>query len=602
MIKKLNFSVTLVLIFIGLVEAQSQVYIRVNQIGYKPEERKVAIAFSHEDAGNMQYEIVGKENKEKVWGPKKIKKDVGTWGNFAHHYQLDFSNFKKPGLYRIKITGKNWLSQPFRIGKDAYNGYNEEVIGYIQQQRCGYNPFFDEVCHPRDGRTVYGPMPDSTFIDVTGGWHDAGDHLQYLLTSGNSVCRMLFTYRENKGKFKDRVDKFGHKVKNGIPDILDEARWGLNWMLKMHPKPDQLFHQIADDRDHIGFKVPFKDSADYGWGKGSYRVVYYANGKSQGLKEYQNTSDGIANLAGRYAAAMAMAYDIWKNDLNNEIFAKKCLKAGQEVYEMGLEKPGCQEGTPCRAPYRYYEDSWADDMEWGAAELYKVTGNEDYLDKAKVFARLINTTSWMGLDTARHYEYYPFMNMGHYALHQVVDESFQDTLEQYYRENIQGVAERARQNPYNIGIPFIWCSNNLCAAFVNQCLLYEKMTGDDQFHELMQAHRDWLLGRNPWGVSQFVGIPEYGRYPHYPHTAVTEYSDRLIVGGLNDGPVYASIYNSLKGIRLSREDRYAKFQSDIVVYHDDIWDYSTNEPTLDGSAETLYFLSFFSIKRKWDRE
>jgi len=591
---KISSIIIFVIILFNGVQAQSEIYIRVNQIGYKKNERKVAIAFSNSPAKGHTYEIIDTQNEKAVWGPGKIEKNIGGWGNFDYHYKLDFSDFEKNGLFRIKISGTDWRSQPFRIGENAYDGYTQDVIGYLQQQRCGYNPFFDEVCHPRDGRTVYGPMPDSTFIDVTGGWHDAGDHLQYLLTSGNSVCRMLFTYRENKGKFKDEVDRLGHKVKNGIPDILDEAKWGLDWMLKMHPKPDQLFHQIADDRDHIGFKVPFLDSADYGWGKGSYRVVYFANGKPQGLKQYQNTSDGLANLAGRYAAAMAMAYDIWKNDLDNELFAERCLQAGKEVYEMGLDKPGCQEGTPCRAPYRYYESSWADDMEWGAAELFKVTEDEKYLKQSKKFARLINTTSWMGQDTARHYEYYPFTNIGHYALWQVADEEFQDTLANYYRVNIQGVQERAQNNPYNIGIPFIWCSNNLAAAFVTQCVLYEKMTGDTKFHALMQAHRDWLLGRNPWGVSQIVGVPEYGRYPNYPHTAVTEYSDRLIVGGLNDGPVYASIYESLKGINLRNKDKYARFQSDIVVYHDDIGDYSTNEPTLDGSAETLFFLTHFT--------
>ncbi len=571
-----------------------EIFIRVNQIGYLPGERKVAMAFSEKSAQKYQFELIDARSGEKQWGPAEISPNVGAWGNFEYHHYLDFSTFEQPGMYRIRIVGKQWQSQPFHVGAKAYQDYHEDVVTYMQQQRCGYNPFFDETCHRQDGRTVYGPMPDSTFIDASGGWHDAGDHLRYMLTSGNSICRLLFSYRENKGKFQDKVDALGHPQSNDIPDVLDEAKWGLDWLLKMHPKPEQLFHQVADDRDHIGFKLPYLDSADYGWGPGGYRVVYYANGKPQGLKKYQNTSTGIANLAGRYAAAMAMACDIWKNDLKDPLFAERCLQAGVEVYHMGLDKPGCQEGTPCLAPYRYYESTWADDMEWGAAELYKVTGEEKYRQQAKKFARLINTTSWMGADTARHYEYYPFMNMGHYALFEIAAEDWQDTLIHYYRENIAGVQKRAQQNPYGIGMPFIWCSNNLCAAFVTHCLLYEKMTGDRQYHALMQAHRDWLLGRNPWGISQFVGIPEYGNYPHYPHTAVTEHTDRLITGGLNDGPVYTSIYNSLKGIRLSQKDKYAPFQSDIVVYHDDIGDYSTNEPTLDGTAETHYFLSFFA--------
>jgi hypothetical protein len=69
---------------------------------------------------------------------------------------------------------------------------------------------------------------------------------------------------------------------------------------------------------------------------------------------------------------------------------------------------------------------------------------------------------------------------------------------------------------------------------------------------------------------------------------------KRITGGLNDGPVYASIYRSLKGIQLTRDDPFVDFQSDLVVYHDDIGDYSTNEPTLDGTAEALFWLAYFS--------
>jgi len=227
--------------------------------------------------------------------------------------------------------------------------------------------------------------------------------------------------------------------------------------------------------------------------------------------------------------------------------------------------------------------------------LFKVTQEGRYLEDAKKFARQIGATSWMGADSARHYEQYPFMNLGHYALFPLVDKAYQDTLAGYYRTGIEAVWQRAEKNPYAIGVPFIWCSNNLVAALVMQCLLYEKMTGDSRYHSLALANRDWLLGKNPWGVSQFVGIPQKGgNTPRYPHSVVAAETGREITGGMNDGPVYASIFNSLKGIKLTREDKYAAFQSSLAVYHDDLWDYSSNEPTLDGTAETHFFLAFFA--------
>lgn len=600
--KKLNLLILYSFIVFSLCYAEnlnSRIFIRVNQVGYLPAEQKIAIVFSNEDLEKYKFEIVDLENGSKVLRNKELGKNLGGFGNFENHYPVNFTEFKKSGRYKIKISGTNFESLPFSIGEDIYNKYPDLILHYIRQQRCGYNPFLDEVCHKRDGRTMYGPMPDSTYIDVSGGWHDAGDYLRYLLTSGNTVCRLLFTYRENKGKFSDKYNALGQPFPNDIPDILDEAKWGLDWMFKMHPESDQLFHQVADDRDHIGFKLPYEDTADYGWGPGSYRVVYYATGEPQGLYEYKSTSTGVANIAGRYAAAMAMAYEVWKSDLNDPIYAEKCLKAAKEVYEMGLLKPGCQEGTPCLAPYRYYENTWADDMEWGAAELYRVTGEERYLDDAKKFAETIGTNSWMGLDTAKHYEYYPFTNIGHYALFDLVDEDFQKVLIGYYKDGIEKIKERAEQNPYRIGIPFIWCSNNLAAAFVTQCILYEKMSGDKQYNSLMQSHRDWLLGKNPWGVTQFIGIPESGGVtPQHPHSAIPDATGRQIIGGMNDGPIYTSIYNQLIGIHLTKEDELAEFQSGYIVYHDDIGDYSTNEPTLDGTAEAAYFFSCFSLMKQ----
>ncbi len=570
----------------------SNTFIRVNQVGYLLEDGKQAIAFSTSDLAGKKFQVVTAEKGKRASKRLKIPASSGTYGDFGFHHILDFSSIDKPGRYKIQIRGTKIESLPINIGNDVYAEAHEITLDYIRQQRCGYNPFYNEVCHKRDGKSAYGPMPDGTYVDVSGGWHDAGDHLRYLLTSSNTVCRMLMAYRENPTVFDDEHNALGQIGSNGIPDILDESRWGLEWMLRMHPETDQLFHQVADDRDHIGFKMPFLDSADYDWGKGSYRTAYFATGEPQGLGKHQNTSTGLANLAGRYAVAMSMASQIWGTELEDPAFAMTCLKAGKEVYAMGLKQPGCQEGTPNRAPYRYHEVTWTDDMEWGAAELYRVTGEDQYLADAKRFARQTGPDPWMGADTARHYEFYPFMNMGHYSLFDQVDASFQDTLIAFYRRSIEAVSQRAGSFAYGFGTPFIWCSNNLASAFVNQCMLYEKMSGDRSYHQLMLNHRDWLLGRNPWGVSQFVGIPSSGGVtPLYPHAAATLDWHEPINGGLNDGPVYGAIYRQLKGIKLSKPDELAPFQSSWVVFHDDVWDYSTNEPTLDGTAEALFFLA-----------
>ena len=261
---------------------------------------------------------------------------------------------------------------------------------------------------------------------------------------------------------------------------------------------------------------------------------------------------------------------------------------------MGRQQPGCQEGVPCISPYRYMERTLADDMEWGAAVLYAVTHDIAYLSDAKRFARLINTTSWMGKDTSGHYEMYPFMNLGHYALWKVADKKLKDTLAGYYRDGIKGVWQKASANAFEMGVPFIWCSFNLVVDFTTQCILYKKMTNDASYDHLQLACRDWLLGKNPWGVSAFVGVPAHGNSPQHPHNTVAWTTGRQITGALNDGPVFGRIFTSLSGVSLSRPDQYAAFQSALVVYHDDAADYATNEPIMDGTAGAAFFMAWYA--------
>jgi endoglucanase len=86
-------------------------------------------------------------------------------------------------------------SPTFRIAASVYAELPDQLLEFMRQQRCGYNPWVDAVCHPFDGRTVDGPMPAGSYVDARGGWHDAGDQLKYLLTSSNATAQMLLAYQ-----------------------------------------------------------------------------------------------------------------------------------------------------------------------------------------------------------------------------------------------------------------------------------------------------------------------------------------------------------------------------------------------------------------------
>jgi hypothetical protein len=549
------------------VRADAAIHVRVNQLGFRPRDPKLAVVFGR--ATLPERCVIVDTATRQIAYEADAHGVPGRWGGFEHHAEADFSAFTKPGHYIVRAGASE--SRPFDIGDDVFAPLPDHLLEFMRQQRCGYNPWLDAVCHPFDGRTAYGPRPAGTYLNATGGWHDAGDQLKYLLTSSNATAQMLVA----------------HQLGAASPALLDEARWGLDWMLKLHPAPDELYHQVADDRDHIGWRLPQNEKADYGWGPGSYRVIYFADGEPQGLREFKSESNGVANLAGRYAAAMALGYQIWKDDARWSGYAAALLRAGKEVYALGKAKEGVQQGNSYGAPYRYEETTWADDMEWGAAELLRATGEHRYLDDARRYARLAASDSWMGLEQTKHYQFYPFMNLGHFRLYDLVDPGFRRTLAGYYAAGIERAVRAGEQNPYGVGVPFIWCSNNLVVALATQSLLYERMTGDARYHAFAIRQRDWLLGRNPWGVSMFTGIPANGVYPKDVHSAANAILKRPVTGGLVDGPVYRRIFESLKGVGITEPDPLAAFQDDRAVYHDDIKDYSTNEPTMDGTASAI---------------
>ncbi|MBI5858936.1 MAG: glycoside hydrolase family 9 protein [Sphingobacteriales bacterium] len=570
-----------------------QSWIRINQLGYSPGGVKVAVWCSKEEAGVSNWELIETRTNKIVYQGTPGKA-FGAYGPFKQTYRLNFSSFKKPGRYYLQAGAAK--SPEFEIGNDVYNGAADFCLRYMRQQRSGFNPFLKDSCHTHDGYVLYGEkagIKDSTYIDVVGGWHDASDYLQYASTSANATYHLLAAYRDFPTVFKDEKLANGLDGKNGMADVLDEAKWGLDWLLKMHPRDDWMFNQVGDDRDHMGMRIPKEDTNFYG--KGLERSVYFLSGEPQQRGKFMNATTGTSSTAGKFASAFGLGYFIFNEDSNySNLLRSKTLTA----YSFAHDKIGVSQTASVRSPYIYAEDNWADDMELATIFASLAFGdkfdsfNNDLLQLSiELFAPMEKITPWLGSDTAKHYQWYPFINVGHYELAKQLKGKQKDTIIGYYKEGIQRVWNKAKQNAFYRGIPFIWCSNNLTTSFAIQCYWYKQLTGDKTFDELEQSSFDWLFGCNPWGTSMVYGLPSWGDTPVDPHSAFTHLKNYPIDGGLVDGPVYGSIYKNLIGIKLYQPDEYAVFQSDLAVYHDDYGDYSTNEPTMDGTASLIYLLA-----------
>jgi len=564
--------------------------IRVNQLGYPPGAPKVAVLCSLAPLELRHFVVTDSRGKDILERPAVLAKPFGPC---AVNYRLDFSSIRTPGEYRVAAGGV--ISPTIRIGASAYAGAADTLLYYMREQRSGFNPLFKTVVHTRDGIVVDDSARPGKFVPVTGGWADASDYLQYVMTSANATFVMLMAYRDHPASFADRFDSRGLPESNGIPDILDEARHGLAWLVRMFPSDSEMYNQLGDDRDHTYWDIPPNDSADYGWGKGKERPVYPCTGKPQGLFKYKNRSDGLASTAGKYASAFALAASIYGK--RDSTFAAKLHQRAVAAYAVGKKSPGVCQGAPGRAPYYYEEDNWVDDMELAAAELYALTHDRTYLRDALEYASREPVTPWMGSDTAKHYQWFPWHNNGHHEIWRNASLADRKIVAEYYRKGLAAVVSRA-DNGFRIGIPFIWCSNNLMASFATQAYLYRRMTGDNQFREYEQAALDWLFGTNPWGVSMVIGLPHDGVFARDPHSVVAKEMHVELTGALLDGPVYSSIYRNLLGISLHDADEYAPFNNGFIVYHDDVGDYSTNEPIMDGTANLSYLLAAMADQRR----
>ena len=311
-----------------------------------------------------------------------------------------------------------------------------------------------------------------------------------------------------------------------------------------------------------------------------------------------NATMGAASTVGKFASDFALGSIILKPFY--PAFAEKIGKKAADAYQLGKDKPGACQTVSVVSPYIYEEDNWTDDMELGAMELFRQTGDVRYLNEALEYGRREPITPWMGADSARHYQWYPFMNMGHYQLAYNGNAAVRKEFIRNLRTGLERVRERAAGDPFYYGVPAIWCSNNLTVALLTQCILYRELSGDNSYEEMESSLLSWLLGCNPWGTSMICELPKNGRFPQYPHSCLTYEGHGTTTGGLVDGPVYSTIFRGLRGVNIGgthASNNYLDLQPEHMVFHDNMHDYSTNEPTMDGTASLTFPFSYYESQQ-----
>ncbi len=546
------------------IEAQ----IHLNQIGFLPNEPKRAVVPATGAILGGSFVIIDDAVVPAVrYRGTLTEYAKPQYGHFARHFFADFDGFARPGRYRLRLSDGH-LSAPFSIGADIYAQLTPLVLHYFDVQRCGHQGSEHRgPCHTDDGIAVGGPRSGQR-IDVSGGWHDAGDYLKFVETTSYAAALMLFAYERHPAHF--------HKHFPAPPGILPlplrSARIGLDWLLKMHPSPNEFYYQVGDAADHDSWRLPEDDTPakDADW---KPRPAQFGVG---------------ANLAGRTAAALAAASRLFKP--YDPAYAARCLASARTAFVLGQKNPKIVTTLPADF---YPETTWHDDMEWGAVSLYNATGERQYLDHALRFARLAGPAETYS-------SVYDVHALAHSALYPHAPAPMQAQLLAWLKSDADGVRRHAAANPYGLGTPYVWGTAEAAVGAAMTCLAYARLSGDKQYAGTARRQRDFVLGCNPFGLSCLVGAGT--RYPLFPHHQIANLKNIELTGAIVGGPAdlktYQSQHISLRQAEFSTQSPSpppaAALTNEVSVYHDVVQDYVTNEPTNDYTAKFLLLAAFYA--------
>ncbi|MCL2283629.1 MAG: glycoside hydrolase family 9 protein [Fibromonadales bacterium] len=227
----------LLLFLASLSFAQS---IMIDQFGYREQAKKIAV-INYSPGSQVQVINEASGNMEYSGAPTAFNSGQTDAASGDKIWHFDFSSVKAPGKYYIFDQTNDVRSYSFRIADDVYNNVLKAAVKTFYYQRAGIaktaqfagEEWTDAMCFAQDEHTrdFFKKSDASAERDLRGGWFDAGDYNKYTKWTADYVAEMLLIYEENPGAF---TDDFGiPESGNGTPDILDEVKWGIDWLLKM---------------------------------------------------------------------------------------------------------------------------------------------------------------------------------------------------------------------------------------------------------------------------------------------------------------------------------------------------------------------------------
>ena len=475
--------------------------VSVNQLGYYPAGEKLA-SYATAATTPQPWKLLDKTGKEVASGQTSIFGQDNYTDDNVH--EIDFSSFTTAGTgYKLEVGGVD--SAPFDISNALYNSLKQDSLAYYYRDRSGidilaqysgqdwarpasYLSDSNITCYK--GTDAAGKdWPGCSYsLDASGGWYDAGDYGKYVVNGGISVWTFMDEYERNPKAWADGTLNIPEKT-NGVPDILDEARWELKFLLGMQvpdgqPLAGMVHHKLHDD---VWSAVPS-----------------LALATTPDRHVFPPSTAATLNVA----AVAAQCARIWKTI--DPAFSDQCLKASQKAWTAAQANPTMYAVAFTAGGGDYSDTNVTDEFYWAASELYITTGDAQYGDFAQKSPDWANAKTMAWGDTAA---------LGTISLALVPNKLPADKLKATKQAIIAtantGLADIAQEGFRVPLTSYPWGSNS--TALNNAVLmgLAYDFTSDRKYLDGVTETMDYILGRNSLNKSFVTG---YGANPvQHPH-------------------------------------------------------------------------------------
>ncbi len=533
--------------------------IKVNQLGYKPDSEKTALIsgfyeqITEIDSGTS-FEIVDHSTEKTVY-----ESQLTSVTPYDEKYSgekilsADFTEFNECGTYYLRIKDSNGNtneSVSFTISDSVYSDLMYDTMRYFYYQRAN-----TEITEEYGGEYVRSDMTPKDFsaplssdrdilLDVSGGWYDAGDIGKYVCPGATAVNTLLWAYKMFPEKFYDGQNNIPEGV-NGIPDILDEIRYELDFLLRMQDTASGGFY----------LKVKSRSESD----SDGDRTVW--NG--MGDKCLTNaTADASAVLA--FASMIYREFDA--------DYADKMLEAAVNGWKYIAANPDIYTKTT------YSGENNNSSTFWAAACLYYATGDTVYNDyfiseyNNNIKAFKVGTNGHSVSDMAI-YGYYT------YLLSENKDAELVSDISRRFENWKKVLTDRYAENPWSISLPewsFWWGSFNLILGNPQDIYIGNALLGNDNSEtvKMSQDAVNFILGENAMSKSYITGEGENAIKCTFS-TFYDGNSDKGVPSGYMPGGI-----NAADGSLISRFP--------LKCYTDDAGDWFTNENAIYWNAVMVF--------------